>query len=198
MPKIVDYDARRREIAANAVKVFVREGYFAANLSHVAELCGFGRTTIYKYFRNKDEIFSFVLDEVFGRLEEAAGRLVADSALSAEERLLGLLDLVVKEAIEDKEAVVLFLDLLLRMERMESSFQADIFRRVVSMKQSFERVLADGVASGELRPLNPAAMASVLFSLVEAYILRHSLFNSLQYDEAILATRILLEGLRKR
>lgn len=57
MPKIVDYESKKQEIIETARIVFAKRGYHNTNLSHISERCGMGRTTLYQYFSNKDEIF---------------------------------------------------------------------------------------------------------------------------------------------
>ncbi len=37
--------------------VFAKRGYHNTNLSHISQKCGMGRTTLYQYFKNKDDIF---------------------------------------------------------------------------------------------------------------------------------------------
>jgi AcrR family transcriptional regulator len=193
MPKIVDYDRRRREIAQKAIPVFAKNGFHDANLSNIAELCGFGRTTIYKYFKDKDEIFLFVLDGIFDRLE--SGAATALDRGSAVERLATLLDVMVRDSIDDRDRMLIVLDLILRLKRDDSGYADGIRQRLVKLKSYFERVIGEGMASGELRQGDPTALAYVLFSLVESFVLQHSLYESFSYAKAMEATGLLLEGL---
>lgn len=194
MPKIVDYEARRREIAAKAVSVFARDGLRDANLSTIARLCGFGRTTIYKYFKDKDEIFRFALGEIFERMEEGTEAVSHDASLGAADKLAGILEVLVRASEEDKERALLVIDLCLDRdpEELESATRA----RARRFRSSFERVLEEGMAAGELKALKPEPMAFALFSLVEGYILQSSLFGNFSYGEAMEAARALLDGLR--
>lgn len=194
MPKIVDYDARRREIAAKAVSVFVKDGLSDSNLSRIASLCGFGRTTIYKYFKNKDEIFLFTLDEIFKRVESETAAVASDSKLGAADKLVALLEVFVRASVEDKDRMILVMDLIL--DRSTEGLESETRMRTMSLRKAFEKVIAAGIASGELKEVKPEPMAFALFSLVEAYVIQSSLFSGFSYGEAMEATRILLEGLR--
>jgi AcrR family transcriptional regulator len=194
MPKIVDYEARRREIAAKAVSVFVHDGFHDANLSKIAELCGFGRTTIYKYFKDKDEIFLFALEEIFVKMEGGTQAVVNDASLGAAEKLAGILEVLVRAAVNDKERALLVIDLCL--DREPEGLESKTLERAMTLKSAFERVIESGIASGELKSVKPGPMAFALFSLVEAYILQNSLFGGFSYDEAMEAARALLEGLK--
>lgn len=196
MPKIVDFDSRRREIAAKAVTVFVKDGLGESNLSKIAELCGFGRTTIYKYFRNKDEIFLFALDEIFSRVEGDFARISTNAGLSSTEKIMQLLEVLGRISVEDRDRMTLVLDLLLR--RNSGEIGSGTLERVRKLRTSFEKVLEDGMAKGELKPVKASPMATTLFAIVEAYIIQNSFFDPLSYDDAMEAATIFLEGLKAK
>ncbi len=198
MPKIVDYDERRSEIAAKAVTVFVRDGFHEANLSKIAELCGFGRTTIYKYFRNKEEIFVYTLEEVFGRLERMTKAVIDDPRLGPADKLETLLGLLVRKAVEEKDRMTLILDILLHPNRESPHAAIDAGKQVRELRASIERLIADGIAAGELKTVNPQAMAFTLFSLVESSTVHNSLYSNFSLEETLAAAKALLEGLRAR
>lgn len=198
MPKIVDYERRRQEIADKAVPVFAKDGFHDTNLSKIAELCGFGRTTIYKYFKSKDEIFVFVLDGIFRRFEDEAEAIVVDEAKDAAAKLTALVGGMVRESVDERDRMLIVIDLILRLRRDEIAVATGIRERLVRLRAYYERVLAAGMASGELRHGDPAALASVLFSLVESFVLQHSLFENLSHEKAMEATRLLLEGLKAK
>ncbi len=194
MPKIVDYEARRREIAAKAVSVFVQDGIGDANLSRIAELCGFGRTTIYKYFKNKDEIFLFALEEIFVKVETETRALVLDPNLGAADKLIGLLEILVRASVDDKERMILVMDLIL--DRKPTGLESETRARTMALRNVFEQVLNEGMRKGELKEIKAGPMAFTLFSLVEAFVIQSSLFSTLSYGDAMEATRILLGSLR--
>lgn len=57
LPKVVDYDLRQEEIIEQSKIGFTKYGYYNPNLSLISKYCNMGRTTLYQYFKNKDEIF---------------------------------------------------------------------------------------------------------------------------------------------
>ena len=64
MPKIVDHDQRRRELARAAVRVIGRDGLDAATTHAVAVECGWSTGVPKHYFRNKDELLYAALREL--------------------------------------------------------------------------------------------------------------------------------------
>jgi AcrR family transcriptional regulator len=61
MPKIVDADQRRLELAAAAARVIARAGVDAASMREIAAEAGWTTGTLVHYFANKHELLDFTL-----------------------------------------------------------------------------------------------------------------------------------------
>ena len=61
MPKIVDADQRRQELAAAAARVIARAGVDAASMREIAAEAGWTTGTLVHYFANKHELLDFTL-----------------------------------------------------------------------------------------------------------------------------------------
>lgn len=76
-PESSDLVSRRRsEILTAARKVFAEHGYHGANISDIANKLHLGHGTIYRYFRNKHDIFRQVVSDLIAQIGEV---LAADS-----------------------------------------------------------------------------------------------------------------------
>lgn len=64
MPRIVDHDRRREEIARLAVRVIQREGAESATVRRIARAGGFSIGVLTHYFRDKDELVGFAFQWV--------------------------------------------------------------------------------------------------------------------------------------
>lgn len=62
MPRIVDVEARRDELAAAAARVIARAGIGGASMRQVAAEAGWTTGTLVHYFRNKRELLRFTLE----------------------------------------------------------------------------------------------------------------------------------------
>lgn len=62
MPKVVDVDARREELAAAATRVIARSGISAASMREVAAEAGWTTGTLVHYFANKRDLLRFTLE----------------------------------------------------------------------------------------------------------------------------------------
>ncbi len=61
-------EERRNQILNCAKKVFARHGYHKTNITMICEKAGIGRGTLYLYFKNKEAVFSAILEKIFDRM----------------------------------------------------------------------------------------------------------------------------------
>ena len=73
MPRIVEKDKKRAEIARAAIEVFARKGFEKSTISEIAVKAGIGKGTFYEYFRSKEEILIQVTRELFAGFDQAIG-----------------------------------------------------------------------------------------------------------------------------
>lgn len=65
---------RRRQLLDVAISVFAAHGYHQTTMNQVAEAAGVTKPVLYQHFASKQELFSEVLRDLGGRLEEAIGK----------------------------------------------------------------------------------------------------------------------------
>ncbi|WP_028865962.1 TetR/AcrR family transcriptional regulator [Psychromonas aquimarina] len=58
MPKIVDHEAYRQELALKAVDVFSEHGFNGLGMRGIAEALGVSKSALYHYFPSKEELFT--------------------------------------------------------------------------------------------------------------------------------------------
>jgi AcrR family transcriptional regulator len=72
----LDRDARREAILDVAAEVFLEEGFDAASMSTIAAKVGGSKSTLYNYFKSKEEIFVAHIERYCGWQREAMFRLM--------------------------------------------------------------------------------------------------------------------------
>jgi TetR/AcrR family transcriptional regulator, cholesterol catabolism regulator len=75
----VAYQARKKEIAEAAVRVFNRDGFKGASISRVAAELKIDRASLYYYIASKEELFDEILREVIERNVSIASRIQASN-----------------------------------------------------------------------------------------------------------------------
>lgn len=58
-----ELEEKRNEIAHKAADLIIERGFNETSVSQIAKAVGIGKSTLYDYFSNKDEIFLYLLDE---------------------------------------------------------------------------------------------------------------------------------------
>lgn len=74
----LDRDARREAILDIAAEVFLTEGYDAASMSTIASKVGGSKSTLYNYFKSKEEIFQAHIERYCDWQREAMFSLLDD------------------------------------------------------------------------------------------------------------------------
>jgi AcrR family transcriptional regulator len=97
----------RNEILDAARALFVEEGYEAVSMRKVAQRIEYSPTTIYLYFKDKDELFQAICEEMFAKLsrklEEQAKKRAADPVADPVESLREGLRTYAKFALKHPE-----------------------------------------------------------------------------------------------
>ncbi|MFF3376598.1 TetR/AcrR family transcriptional regulator [Streptomyces sp. NPDC002680] len=88
MPKIVDHDARRREIVEAVWALIARRGLDAVTMRELAAEAGYANGALSGYFRNKDEILQSAFQHAFDATNVRARRAIGEQRGLAALRLL--------------------------------------------------------------------------------------------------------------
>ncbi len=196
MPKIVDFEQKKGEIAHKALYAFAFEGFHKTSLNAIARMCGIGRTTIYEYFRDKDEIFTYALEHSFDLMKLDFRSILETPALDSLERLAAIIRAILTVLYEDRRILFLLLEHAMRILR-ENREPAGRFRqRAEEIQGLFARLLTEGIERGEVRPLPVDRLAVTLGLLVEAAVMQISIDPGMALEEVLSGIEELLHGLR--
>jgi len=135
----------RAEILASAERHFAERGFEATRLEDIATEVGIRRAAIFYHFRDKQELYAAVLDEIFGDWTVAlpAGGSPAERLESS---LIGWIDYVSRRPTVAR--------LILREAATAQPGMISQFVRSGSAPvEWFRAVIDEGVASGELKPI---------------------------------------------
>ena len=135
----------RAEILATAERRFAEQGFEATRLEDIAADVGIRRAAIFYYFRDKHELYTEVLAEVFrGSLATLpSGGTVAERLEAA---LIGWIDYVARRPSVAR--------LILReAANAQPGVESASVRAGRVPVEMFRKLIEEGVASGELKPL---------------------------------------------
>ena len=160
MPPGVKAAEKRREVVAQAAELFDCTGYHATSVAELACAAGLSKPTLYHYFSSKDEILFWIHEEFIDLLiEKERARppdLEAGEALREVMRdVLGLMD-------THRGHVRVFFE---HYRELSAGDQATIARKRDAYEATVERLIARGIESGELRPVDPRLTALAVFGM---------------------------------
>ncbi|UMP05022.1 TetR/AcrR family transcriptional regulator [Amycolatopsis sp. EV170708-02-1] len=161
MPKRVDHEDRRRQIAAAVRRIAADRGLEGVSLNEVAAEAGISKGFVQHYFASRDDMLRFAATTLRGGVEE---RIAAPSEgeLRARDLLVALLPL--DDAGRDDALVAnAFLVRALKDQEIAGHFRTGhgLLRDAVAA------LLAEAQADGDLaQSVDPAAEATLLLALV--------------------------------
>jgi AcrR family transcriptional regulator len=166
VPKIVDHEQRREELAAAVWRIASREGLDAVTMRSVAAEAGWSTGALHHYFSDKEELLVFAFGTIAGRI----GRRVAALRESAPEPLELVRELLAiglpldPERWDETRVWFAFLGLALSrpgLARVQGAAYRQ-WRRLVAS------AIEDAQAAGELdAAIDPRREAASLVALVD-------------------------------
>ena len=124
-----DPSVHRKRIADGAERLFLKEGVEKTSVSRIAEEAGYSKATLYVYFRNKDDIVSYLVLRSMQMLKEEIMK-ATDPEKPSKENFLGICNAVYKY----KEKYPMYFDFL--QETINVDFSGDVYYE--SEKETFE------------------------------------------------------------
>jgi len=153
----------RERILQRAEELFLQGGYAAVSIRDIARACGISNAAIYHYFAGKEALFLAILDRIGHRyqkiLQEAAR---GDTWL---ERLTNLSIGMGQGIVEERMTVP-----ALVVSAGQFSSPEKVARMVAKIRQQlvlpFATVLEEGIAAGDVRPMDTALAGWALTGLI--------------------------------
>ncbi len=172
MKPTVDHRARKQEIIANAIRLFAKLGYRDVSFREISEACGVARTVIYRYFRNKRQIFDGAVILVLGRIVQKHAEIV-HSKLPAAVRLRQICTVVTATLFDNRDFLCVIIDYVMAMRRANHDMARRIMQFTIGLKRIIHTLLTLGVRRGEFREdLNTDVMTDILYAQFESAVLR--------------------------
>jgi len=172
MSIVVEHEKRRKKILEKALHVFVDEGFENTTFQKIADYCGITRTTLYTYFRNKKEIFTYSIKLFLVKAEEGIQRIRRDASLDSVEKLTRIVLDIFRLLEENRRLLSVLLDYLLFLSKSNVDPEQRVRRRTLKLRHILASLVIEGVKSGELKAVNIKTTNDYLYSLIETAIFR--------------------------
>ncbi len=188
-----DLNARRHAVFSASMSLFLTRGFRETSMQEIARAAGMGKSTLYDYFKTKDEILiAFVEDNVYDLTEQA--KPVTSLKLPAADRLRQVLRLHCEYLAGNKEILT---RLSYEVQRLPLEGQLRIQTARHAYQDLICTLVEEAVREGAFRPVNPLLATRIILSLLApaVYTTRPTGSPEQMMDEAL---DIFYNGVNKR
>ena len=174
MQQRVTGEERRRLIIESAAKLFSQRGFRGTTTREVAQAVGVSEATVFKHFATKEDLYAAII-EAKTQMQQVLG--VVSPLAEAQDDATFLRTLAAQLIARTQSDPTLMR--LLFFSALEGHALADLFfrRRVQAIDDFLGRYIAERIAAGAFRPVDPLQTAWNFIGMVTFHLLLHELFG---------------------
>ncbi|MDR1787748.1 MAG: TetR/AcrR family transcriptional regulator [Treponema sp.] len=195
MAIIVEHEKRRAEILERALDVFIDDGFADTTFQKIADRCGLTRTSLYRYFHNKTEIFNFSIKYLLDGIEHEIRRIRGSGEGSAG-KLSAILCGTLRWLEENRRILAVVMQYLMLIARGGRDPGPRLRRRTIRLRHFFASTVIEGIRSGEFAAVNVHDADDMLFSILEAAAFKLVVLRQDSVDELKRGALIAVNGLK--
>lgn len=152
----------REQLIDLAAELFDSKGYAQTSINDIAKALGLGRSAVYHYFRNKEEILVALIESEALTPSHRLQELMSEPGLSPTERIRrAVVDGIVRRLSSGARFI-----LVSRLETQIPEALGPLYNQGRRHIYDFYvRCIADGIASGEFRPVDPKITAFAVIGM---------------------------------
>jgi len=161
-----EQEKRRHEIFHKVVNVFLKKGFQETSMREIADAAGLGKSTLYDYFKTKDEILVYFFEDQLNDLLKEA-QMIALKNLSADKRLRQIMENYIENLQANKK---LFLKLTQESQRLKPKSQKQIQEKRYAYQDLIGALIDEGIREGVYRKVNSLLTACLLINATSPVI----------------------------
>lgn len=196
MPKIVDVQEKKQEIYRSATQVFLDKGYNNTTLLDIAKLCKMGRSTIYQYFNNKEEIFYEVSISFFSELVSNLDSIMLEESMSSTEKIKKMLSVFIFDSKADSQRFFQLAKVLMFLKENNSVFENKFKFFYLSVQDMFFQVVESGIYNNEIKQCDAESMSIAIFGLAQSIILHTYVDTSRDNQKYFESICLMIDGIK--
>tara|TARA_Y100000768_G_scaffold300560_1_gene234316 strand:- start:953 stop:1549 length:597 start_codon:yes stop_codon:yes gene_type:complete len=158
--QLEEREMRKQRILEGALEVFKASGLDGATMDQIAQHSGFGKATLYYYFKSKEDVFSAILEDGWIKIWESLEPVIA-SQKGPRNTFISIM-IKIAEIAQDRPGLFEFLFNAPKTIKLENQPWKEYQHRLYGVIQG---LLEDGVNAGEFPKINPDLMFKALGGL---------------------------------
>ena len=194
----VDHRARKQDILEKSIRLFAQEGYKDVTFQTLADHCGIARTVLYRYFKNKRQIFDSAILVAMARIVQKHGEIV-HSHLPAAVRLRQICTAVTATLFDNRDFLCVIIDFVMSQRREGRDMSRRIMRFTIGLKRIMHTLLTWGIHHGEfVSDVKPDVVTDILYAQFESAVLRLAVSGDAVQTDVLDRIDEILKRLEKR
>jgi AcrR family transcriptional regulator len=157
-----ELNRRRHEIFDASAELFLAKGFRETSMREIAEAVGMGKSSIYDYFKTKDDILLWAVEDELIDLTAAVQEIIC-LPLPADERLRQVMKKHLEFLLARKD---FYLKLSFEVQRLSIESQQRIQIRRHAYQDLICNLVEAGVKEGIFRPVDTLLVARALITLL--------------------------------
>jgi TetR/AcrR family transcriptional regulator len=180
----------RAAILQAAVREFSREGVAGARIDAIARRARVNKALLYYYFKDKEALYSAVLDHVFGGLTTAVNAAFALNAPPREKVLAyagAHFDYVASHPLYPR---IVQGEMMSAGRNGSSQLHRIVQQYFRPLASQLSRVLTEGMAAGEFRSVDPMQIVPSIIAVIVFYFINVPAMRSMTGIDPLEPTRV--------
>lgn len=172
-------EIRKKQITEAGIKIFTEKGYHSTRVLDITNLLGISTGTFYLYFKNKQDLFLSVVNDVIKRIVGAAA-----SAIKKETDYLTKLYIRGKIFFDNNSNYLEILSILRGESPSEDQWARDTLQKIYQeLTEPIIEEARKAIADGQISPdMDPELLAYHLIGVVETMSFRATLDQKYDYE----------------
>jgi AcrR family transcriptional regulator len=157
-------EKRKLQIGIAAYEVIASKGYNSFTIEDIANAAGLSKGGVLHYFKSKEDILIYLLEQIYMRIEENIKRR-AEKYRTPERKLKALIISYIATAKRNPAFYTVMVDLWAQMavnERIKA-INSKIYER---MSNEIKRIIDMGIEEGVFHPVNATEAAYAIIAMV--------------------------------
>ncbi|MGD8405674.1 MAG: TetR/AcrR family transcriptional regulator [Anaerolineales bacterium] len=157
---------RRKEIFDASAHLFLDNGFHETTMREIADAAEIGKSTLYDYFKSKDEIIISYFENEIQQIMDRAHEIMKQEQ-SVVETLRKIMQMHLEYLVDNKN---FYLKLTIEAQRLSLQSQQRIQTRRHAYQDLLCNLIEEGIRLGEFRPVNPLLAARSIFTLLSTAV----------------------------
>jgi AcrR family transcriptional regulator len=157
---------RRKEIFDASAHLFLDNGFHETTMRDIADAAGIGKSTLYDYFKSKDDIMISYFENELQLITDRAHEIM-NQEQNVVEKLRKIMQMHLEYLVDNKN---FYLKLTVEAQRLSIQSQQRIQTRRHAYQDMLRNLIEDGIHSGELRHVNALLAARSIFTLLSTAV----------------------------